>query len=604
MIKRLAASIREYKRDTILTPLLMIGEVACECVIPLYTAQLVNQIQAGCTRDVIFYYGLRLLGLALLSLCFGMAAGWFCAAASTGFAKNLRHDLFYRVQNFSFANIDQFSTSSLVTRLTTDVSNVQMAFMMIIRIAVRAPLVLIFAFTMAFIMGGSVAMVYLVIIPLLGFGLFFIIFKVRPIFSRVFHKYDALNESVEENVTGMRVVKSYVREDFEKEKFATAARDVQTDFTRAEKLLAFNNPMMNICVNGAFVVIIYLGSKLIITSQGTLFDVGQLSSIFTYGFQILMSLMQLSMIFVMVTMADESAHRITEVLAAEPTIADPAEPVLEVADGSIDFDHVSFKYSAHAKRQALDDIDLHIKSGETIGIIGGTGSAKSTLVNLIARLYDATEGTVRVGGMDVRDYDLDALRHQVAMVLQKNVLFSGTIAENLRWGDPNATDEEVREAAHLACADEFVDGFPKGYDTWIEQGGSNVSGGQKQRLCIARALLRRPKILILDDSTSAVDTKTDAKIRAGLASYLPNTTKLIIAQRISSVQDADRIIVMEGGRIAQIGNHDELLKTSEIYRETFTSQNKMSAEGEGAVEADTEASATQAQNQEGGEAHE
>ncbi|MEE0018523.1 MAG: ABC transporter ATP-binding protein, partial [Collinsella sp.] len=453
-------------------------------------------------------------------------------------------------------------------------------------------------------MGGSVAMVYLVIIPLLGFGLFFIIFKVRPIFSRVFHKYDALNESVEENVTGMRVVKSYVREDFEKEKFATAAHDVQMDFTRAEKLLAFNNPMMNICVNGAFVIIIYLGSKLIITSQGTLFDVGQLSSIFTYGFAILMSLMQLSMIFVMVTMADESAHRMTEVLAAEPTIADPAEPVLEVADGSIDFDHVSFKYSAHAKRQALDDIDLHIKSGETIGIIGGTGSAKSTLVNLIARLYDATEGTVRVGGMDVRDYDLDALRHQVAMVLQKNVLFSGTIAENLRWGDPNATDEEVREAAHLACADEFVDGFPKGYDTWIEQGGSNVSGGQKQRLCIARALLRRPKILILDDSTSAVDTKTDAKIRAGLASYLPNTTKLIIAQRISSVQDADRIIVMEGGRIAQIGNHDELLKTSEIYRETFTSQNKMSAEGEGAVEADTEASVTQAQTQEGGEAHE
>ncbi len=604
MIKRLAASIREYKRDTILTPLLMIGEVVCECVIPLYTAQLVNSIQAGCTRDVIFYYGLRLLGLALLSLCFGMAAGWFCAAASTGFAKNLRHDLFYRVQNFSFANIDQFSTSSLVTRLTTDINNVQQAFMMIIRIAVRAPLVLIFAFTMAFIMGGSVAMVYLVIIPLLGFGLFFIIFKVRPIFSRVFHKYDALNESVEENVTGMRVVKSYVREDFEKEKFATAARDVQMDFTRAEKLLAFNNPMMNICVNGAFVVIIYLGSKLIITSQGTLFDVGQLSSIFTYGFQILMSLMQLSMIFVMVTMADESAHRITEVLAAEPTIADPAEPVLEVADGSIDFDHVSFKYSAHAKRQALDDIDLHIKSGETIGIIGGTGSAKSTLVNLIARLYDATEGTVRVGGIDVRDYNLDALRHQVAMVLQKNVLFSGTIAENLRWGDPNATDEEVREAAHLACADEFVDGFPKGYDTWIEQGGSNVSGGQKQRLCIARALLRRPKILILDDSTSAVDTKTDAKIRAGLASYLPNTTKLIIAQRISSVQDADRIIVMEGGRIAQIGNHDELLKTSEIYRETFTSQNKMSAEGEEAVEADTEASATQAQTQEGGEAHE
>lgn len=604
MIKTLMGSIRDYMKVTVATPLLVLGEVLCEMLIPFITANLIDAIKDGATvAEMLPTAGLLVL-IALTSLAFGAAAGVTCSHASCGFAKNLRHDLFYKIQTFSFANIDEFSSSSLVTRLTTDINNVQQAFMMIIRIAVRAPLVLIFAFTMAFIMGGSVAMVYLVIIPLLGFGLFFIIFKARPIFSRVFHKYDALNESVEENVTGMRVVKSYVREDFEKEKFAAAARDVQTDFTRAEKLLAFNNPMMNICVNGAFVVIIYLGSKLIITSQGTLFDVGQLSSTFTYGFQILMSLMQLSMIFVMVTMADESAHRIAEVLAAEPTIADPAEPVLEVADGSIDFDHVSFKYSKHAKRQALDDIDLHITSGETIGIIGGTGSAKSTLVNLIARLYDTTEGAVRVGGVDVRDYDLDALRHQVAMVLQKNVLFSGTIAENLRWGDPNATDEEVREAAHLACADEFVDGFPKGYDTWIEQGGSNVSGGQKQRLCIARALLRRPKILILDDSTSAVDTKTDAKIRAGLASYLPNTTKLIIAQRISSVQDADRIIVMEGGRIAQIGNHDELLKTSEIYRETFTSQNKMSAEGEGAVEADTEASATQAQTQEGGEAHE
>ena len=570
MIKTLMGSIRDYIKVTVATPLLVLGEVLCEMLIPFITANLIDAIKDGTTVAEMLPTAGFLVLIALTSLAFGAAVT--CSHASCGFAKNLRHDLFYKIQTFSFANIDEFSSSSLVTRLTTDINNVQQAFMMIIRIAVRAPLVLIF--------------------------------KVRPIFSRVFHKYDALNESVEENVTGMRVVKSYVREDFEKEKFATAARDVQMDFTRAEKLLAFNNPMMNICVNGAFVVIIYLGSKLIITSQGTLFDVGQLSSIFTYGFQILMSLMQLSMIFVMVTMADESAHRITEVLAAEPTIADPAEPVLEVADGSIDFDHVSFKYSAHAKRQALDDIDLHIKSGETIGIIGGTGSAKSTLVNLIARLYDATEGTVRVGGVDVRDYDLDALRHQVAMVLQKNVLFSGTIAENLRWGDPNATDEEVREAAHLACADEFVDGFPKGYDTWIEQGGSNVSGGQKQRLCIARALLRRPKILILDDSTSAVDTKTDAKIRAGLASYLPNTTKLIIAQRISSVQDADRIIVMEGGRIAQIGNHDELLKTSEIYRETFTSQNKMSAEGEEAVEADTEASVTQAQTQEGGEAHE
>ena len=604
MLKTLGRETKGFRLVSVLTPIFMIAEVIMEMIIPKLMASIIDNGVTPGNMQVIYTVGAQMVVAALFGLLFGILGAVAGSHAATGFARNLRRGMFRNIQTFSFANIDEFSSSSLVTRLTTDINNVQQAFMMIIRIAVRAPLVLIFAFTMAFIMGGSVAMVYLVIIPLLGFGLFFIIFKVRPIFSRVFHKYDALNESVEENVTGMRVVKSYVREDFEKEKFATAARDVQMDFTRAEKLLAFNNPMMNICVNGAFVVIIYLGSKLIITSQGTLFDVGQLSSTFTYGFQILMSLMQLSMIFVMVTMADESAHRIAEVLAAEPTIADPAEPVLEVADGSIDFDHVSFKYSAHAKRQALDDIDLHITSGETIGIIGGTGSAKSTLVNLIARLYDTTEGVVRVGGVDVRDYDLDALRHQVAMVLQKNVLFSGTIAENLRWGDPNATDEEVREAAHLACADEFVDGFPKGYDTWIEQGGSNVSGGQKQRLCIARALLRRPKILILDDSTSAVDTKTDAKIRAGLASYLPNTTKIIIAQRISSVQDADRIIVMEGGRIAQIGNHDELLKTSEIYRETFTSQNKMSAEGEGAVEADTEASATQAQTQEGGEAHE
>ena len=607
MIKTLASSVRDYKLPSIATPILVLCEVACEMAIPFVTANLIDTIKDGAQIAQIMPTAGVLVGLALVSLFFGAAAGVTCSYASCGFAKNLRHDLFYKIQTFSFANIDRFSSSSLVTRLTTDVTNVQQAFMLIIRIAVRAPLVLVFAFAMAYAMGGYISFVYLAMIPLLGCGLGFIIHKVGPIFTRVFHKYDALNESVEENVTGMRVVKSYVRESYEKEKFARAAEDVRADFTRAEKLLALNNPMMNLCVNGAFVVIIYLGSKLIITSQGALFDVGQLSSTFTYGFQILMSLMQLSMIFVMVTMSEESANRIVEVLNAEPTITNPAEAACEVADGSIDFDHVSFKYSEHAERQALDDIDLHIASGETIGIIGGTGSAKSTLVNLIARLYDATEGTVRVGGRDVRSYDLDALRHEVAMVLQKNVLFSGTIAENLRWGDENATDEEVREAAHLACADEFVDGFPKGYDTWIEQGGSNVSGGQKQRLCIARALLRRPKILILDDSTSAVDTKTDAKIREGLASYLPNTTKLIIAQRISSVQDADRIIVMEGGRIKDIGNHDELLKTSEIYRETFTSQNKMSAEGEDAGEtaaADTEASAPQAQTQEGGEAHE
>lgn len=594
--RQLMKSIRDYKPYTVATPLLVLGEVACEMTIPFVTANLIDTIKVGATVEELLPTSGLLVLLAIVSLVFGAAAGITCSHASCGFAKNLRHDLFYKIQTFSFANIDDFSSSSLVTRLTTDITNVQQAFMMMIRIAVRSPLVLVFAFVMAFAMGGSVAMVYLVIIPILGFGLFYIIHLVRPIFSRVFHKYDALNESVEENVSGMRVVKSFVREDYEKSKFARAAQDVCADFTRAEKLLAFNNPMMNICVNGAFVVIIYLGSKIIITTQGQAFDIGQMSSIFTYGFQILMSLMQLSMIFVMVTMADESARRINEVLEATPTIKAPAEPIREVADGSIDFDGVSFKYSARAERQALSGIDLHIKSGETIGIMGGTGSAKSTLVNLIARLYDATEGRVRVGGVDVRDYDLDTLRKQVAMVLQKNVLFSGTIAENLRWGDPNATDEEVREAAHLACADEFVDTFPKGYDTWIEQGGSNVSGGQKQRLCIARALLRRPKVLILDDSTSAVDTKTDAKIREGLASYLPDTTKLIIAQRISSVQDADRIIILEGGRIAQIGTHEELLKTSEIYRETFNSQNKMTKEGS--------EDSSDAQAKEGGEADE
>ena len=625
MIKTLVSSVRDYKLPSIATPILVLCEVACEMAIPFVTANLIDTIKDGAQIAQIMPTAGVLVGLALVSLFFGAAAGVTCSYASCGFAKNLRHDLFYKIQTFSFANIDRFSSSSLVTRLTTDVTNVQQAFMLIIRIAVRAPLVLVFAFAMAYAMGGYISFVYLAMIPLLGCGLGFIIHRVGPIFTRVFRKYDALNESVEENVTGMRVVKSYVRENYEKEKFAHAAEDVRADFTRAEKLLALNNPMMNLCVNGAFVVIIYLGSKLIITSQGALFDVGQLSSTFTYGFQILMSLMQLSMIFVMVTMSEESANRIVEVLNAEPTITNPAEAAREVADGSIDFDHVSFKYSEHAERQALDDIDLHIASGETVGIIGGTGSAKSTLVNLIARLYDATEGTVRVGGRDVRSYDLDALRHEVAMVLQKNVLFSGTIAENLRWGDENATDEEVREAAHLACADEFIDGFPKGYDTWIEQGGSNVSGGQKQRLCIARALLRRPKILNLDDSTSAVDTKTDAKIRAGLAAYLPETTKLIIAQRIASVQDADRIIVMEGGRIAAMGTHEELLETSEIYRETFTSQNKMGEEtvdGDGSQNADDDAPATRETSdadrqtaaeltrafettmQEGGEAHE
>ncbi len=605
MIKTLAASIRDYKKVTIATPLLVLGEVACEMMIPFLTARLIDEIKVGTTVQGLIEPACILGGLAIVSLLFGAAAGVTCSYASCGFAKNLRRDMFYNIQRFSFANIDEFSSSSLVTRLTTDINNVQQAFMMIIRIAVRSPLCLVFAFVMASIMGGPLALVYVAVLPLLGFGLFYIIHKVRPIFTRVFHKYDALNESVEENVTGMRVVKSFVREDYEKKKFATAAQDVCGDFTRAEKLLAFNNPMMMCAINITWVVIIYFGSQIIITSQGTQFDVGQLSAIFTYGFQILMSLMQLSMIFVMVTMADESAHRIEEVLTAEPTIANPDNPVYEVADGSIDFDNVTFKYSERAERRSLAEIDLHIKSGETIGVIGGTGSSKSTLVNLIARLYDVTQGRVRVGGVDVRDYDIETLRKNVAMVLQKNVLFSGTIAENLRWGDENATDEEVREAARLACADEFVDGFADGYDTWIEQGGSNVSGGQKQRLCIARALLRHPKVLILDDSTSAVDTKTDAKIREGLATYLPETTKIIIAQRISSVQDADRIVVLESGHISDIGTHEELLERSDIYRETYTSQNKMTEE-QAAVLAEAEGtdSATEDFAEKGGEAHE
>ena len=604
MIKTLARSIREFKKPAIQTPLLVTVEVILECIIPFIIANLINQMQAGCEMSVIVNYGIVLVVMAVLSLIFGVAAGNTCATASTGFARNLRQDMFYHIQDYSFENIDKFSVSSLVTRMTTDVVNVQMSFMMIIRVAIRGPLMLIFSFVMGFVMGGRLAMIFLVTIPLLGIGLALVIRAAMPIFRRVFRKYDALNDSVQENVQAMRVVKSYVREDYEKKKFAAAAEDVCRDFTKAERIMALNSPMMQICVYAGMAFVLSFGSYLVISSQGTEVAVGQMSAILTYSFQILMSLMSLSMVFVMIAMSMESAERIVEVLSEQSNLTSPENAITEVKDGSIDFDNVSFKYSKKAERNALSDVDLHIKSGEVIGILGGTGSSKSTLVQLIPRLYDVTEGCVKVGGIDVRKYDLEVLRNNVAVVLQKNVLFSGTIKDNLRWGNPDATDEEMMEACRLAQADEFIQQFPNKYDTWIEQGGSNVSGGQKQRLCIARALLRRPKILILDDSTSAVDTKTDAKIRAGLASYLPNTTKLIIAQRISSVQDADRIIVMEGGRIAQIGNHDELLKTSEIYRETFTSQNKMSAEGEEAVEADTEASATQAQTQEGGEAHE
>ncbi len=574
MIKTLSKSIREFKKPAILTPILVVGEVILECIIPFVIANLVNEMQAGCGMDVIVQYGLQLIIMAVLSLILGVAAGNTCATASTGFARNLRQDMFYHIQDYSFENIDKFSVSSLVTRMTTDVMNVQMSFMMIIRVATRGPLMLIFSFIMGFAMGGRLALIFLVTIPLLGVGLVLVIRKATPIFRRVFRKYDALNDSVQENVQAMRVVKSYVREDYEKKKFGVAAEDVCKDFTRAERIMAINNPMMQFCVYAGMVFVLSFGSYAVISSQGLEANVGQMSAIITYSFQILMSLMMLSMVFVIITMSMESAERIVEVLQEQSSLTSLENAVKEVKDGSIDFDGVSYKYSRTAERNALEHVDLHIRSGELIGILGGTGSSKTTLVQLIPRLYDVTEGAVRVGGVDVRNYDLEVLRDNVAMVLQKNVLFSGTIKDNLRWGNPNATDEEMYEACRLAQADEFIQQFPDKYDTWIEQGGSNVSGGQKQRLCIARALLKKPKVLILDDSTSAVDTHTDALIRQGFREFIPDTTKIIIAQRVASVEDADRIIVMEGGRISAIGTHEELLKSNEIYREVYTSQTK------------------------------
>ena len=575
MVKVLARSIREFKKPAILTPLLVSVEVVMECAIPFVIAQLVNQMQAGCSLDVIAKYGAALVAMSLISLVFGVAAGRTCAAASTGFARNLRRDMFYKIQDYSFENIDKFSVSSLVTRMTTDIMNVQMAFMMIIRVAIRCPLMLVFSFAMGFIMGGRLAMIFLFTIPFLAIGLALVIRSAMPVFRRVFRKYDALNDSVQENVQAMRVVKSYVREDYEKKKFAAAAENVQKDFTKAERIMALNNPMMQFCVYTGMVFVLSYGSYAVITSRGLDLNVGQMTAMVTYSFQILMSLMMVSMVFVMITMSLESMERITEVLKEESTLTSPENGLTEVKDGSIDFDNVSFKYSKKAERMALADINLHIKSGEVIGILGGTGSSKTSLIQLIPRLYDATEGCVKVGGEDVRRYDLEALRNNVAVVLQKNVLFSGTIKDNLRWGNPDATDEEMLEACRLAQADEFIQQFPNKYDTWIEQGGTNVSGGQKQRLCIARALLKKPKVLILDDSTSAVDTRTDALIRKGFREFIPETTKIIIAQRVASVQDADRIILMESGRISAIGNHEELMKTSDVYRDIYTSQNRV-----------------------------
>ena len=610
-MKKILACIREFKRPTIITPILIVGEVAMECLIPYIISLLVGYLQNptgidattgqavafpwmtqsfidrfGASLDgkpvlgVILSYAAILAVMAVVSLTFGAVAGATCAKASAGFARNLRHDMYANIQRFSFENIDKFSSSSLVTRMTTDVANVQMSFMMVIRTAVRSPLMLIFSIVMSFIMGGPLAFLFVVVVPVLVFGLLMIAKFAMPMFRRVFRKYDRLNESVEENIRGMRVVKSFVREEHEKKKFDDAADDVRRDFTKAERIVAWNSPLMQVCLYFNMVAVLLLGSALILKVfdgnlsflNGYNLNFGTLSATLTYGMQTLMSLMMLSMIYVMLTMSMESAKRICEVLDECPDMVEAKNPVNVISDGSVDFDAVNFKYSQKSKKNSLEDVNLHIRSGMTVGIIGGTGSGKSSLVQLIPRLYDATEGSVRVGGRNVKDYGIEALREEVAMVLQKNLLFSGTIKENLRWGNPNATDEELVTACKLAQAHDFVSSFPDGYDTRIEQGGTNVSGGQKQRLCIARALLKKPKILILDDSTSAVDTKTDALIRAGFREYIPETTKIIIAQRIASVQDADLIVVMDNGRIESQGTHEELLQRSVIYREVYEQQ--------------------------------
>ena len=574
MIGTILASLREFKKPTIWTLVLIIGEVFIEVLIPFYTARLVNMIKAGTAMNQVVRLGLILVLMAVLSLGCGAAAGIVSARASTGFARNLRRDIFERIQSFSFGNIDRFSTPSLVTRLTTDIGSVQMAFMMSTRIAVRAPLMLVFSIVMAFFMGGSLAMTFVVVIPVLLFGLLMIARKAMPAFRAVFKKYDRLNESIEENVRGMRVVKGFAREEYEKEKFAAASDNIRRDFTYAERVVALNSPIMQFCLYFNMIFILFVGSRLIITNRGSTIDVGQISAMLTYGFQILMCLMMLSIIYVMLTMSLEAMRRIAEVLKTEPSLVSPQDPVRIIPDGSVVFEDVSFKYSPDAQRDTLEHISLRIPSGSTVGILGGTGAGKSSLVQLIPRLYDVNSGRVLVGGVDVRRYDLEVLRDAVSVVLQKNMLFSGTIRSNLLWGNPTATEEELRDACRLAQADDFIMSFPDGYDTRIEQGGTNVSGGQRQRLCIARALLKKPKILILDDSTSAVDTHTDAKIRKGFASYIPETTKFIIAQRVASVQDADMILVMEDGRISAIGTHSQLLGTSDIYREIYEQQTR------------------------------
>ena len=582
MIKTLAKSIREYKKASILAPLIIACEVILECCIPFVATLLINQIDISdiskIDMSVVVKYGLILIGLAFSSLCCGALAGHFAAIASCGFAKNLRHDLYAKIQGYSFANMDKFSTAGLVTRLTTDVTYVQMSYMMIIRSAVRSPLMLIVATIMAIRVSPRMSLAFAVIIPFLAIGLILITVKAYPIFKTVFKKYDALNNSVQENVAGMRVVKSFVREDYEREKFAKASDEVMKGFTRAEKILALNNPLMQMAFNGLMLMVCFFGSRLIINTNGAALDIAGFSALLTYGAQILMSLMMLSMIFVMMAMSIESANRLAAVLNEESLIKNPEAPITDIPDGSILFDKVSFAYSKDAEKMALSDINLFIGAGETVGIVGGTGSGKTSLVQLVSRLYDVSEGAVKVGGIDVRDYDIESLRNEVAVVLQKNVLFTGTIKENLRWGDPDASDEDIERVCKLAAADDFIRSFPDGYDTVITQGGTNVSGGQKQRLCIARALLKKPKVLILDDSTSAVDTKTDALIRRAFAEEIPDTTKIIIAQRISSVEHADKIIVLDGGAIESVGKHEELIERSPIYREIYESQVKGVAE--------------------------